>query len=75
MMFRQWIKLQHGIQINTDIGFSLKNLLQKDLYTYKLSCLEIAGVGTIRLKMHDGCVCKIQGVHHEKGVKEELIFH
>jgi len=36
--------------------------------------LEIAGVGTIRLKMHDGTAQKIQGVRHVKGLKKNLLY-
>jgi len=35
--------------------------------------LKIAGVGTIRLKMHNGTVRKIQRVHHVKGFKKNLL--
>lgn len=35
--------------------------------------LEIAGIGTIRLKMHDGTVRKIQGVRHVNGLKKNLL--
>jgi len=38
------------------------------------NALEIAGVGTIRLKMHDGTIRKIQGMRHVKGLKKNLLY-
>ena len=35
--------------------------------------LEIAGIGTVKLKMYDGTVCTIQGVRHVKGLKKNLL--
>nr|KYP42748.1 Retrovirus-related Pol polyprotein from transposon TNT 1-94 [Cajanus cajan] len=35
--------------------------------------LEIAGVGTIKLKMYDGTIRTIQGVRHVKGLKKNLL--
>ena len=35
--------------------------------------LEIAGIGTIKLKMYDGTVRTIQGVRHVKGLKKNLL--
>ena len=35
--------------------------------------LEIAGVGTVKIKMHDGTVRTIQGVRHVKGLKKNLL--
>ena len=36
--------------------------------------LEIVGVSTIKLKIHDGTVCKIQRVCHVMGLKTNLFF-
>ena len=35
--------------------------------------LEIAGIGTIKLKMYDGTICTIQEVRHVKGLKKNLL--
>ena len=35
--------------------------------------LEIAGIGTVKLKMYDGTVRTIQGVRHVKGLKKNLL--
>ena len=35
--------------------------------------LDIAGVGTIKLKMHDGIIRTIEGVRHVKGLKKNLL--
>ena len=35
--------------------------------------LEIAGVGTVKIKMYDGTVCTIQEVQHVKGLKKNLL--
>ncbi|RDX80423.1 hypothetical protein CR513_39038, partial [Mucuna pruriens] len=35
--------------------------------------LEIAGVGTVKIKMYDGTVRTIQGVRHVEGLEEEFI--
>ena len=35
--------------------------------------LEIAGIGTIKLKMHDGTIRTIQEVRHVKGLKKNLL--
>ncbi|KAI5393217.1 hypothetical protein KIW84_060368 [Lathyrus oleraceus] len=35
--------------------------------------LEIAGVGTVKLKMYDGTVCTIQEARHVKGLKKNLL--
>ena len=34
--------------------------------------LEISGIGTIKIKMHDGTICNIQEVRHVKGLKKNL---
>jgi hypothetical protein len=36
--------------------------------------LEIAGMGTIKLKMYDGLICTITGVRHVKDLKKNLLF-
>jgi len=35
--------------------------------------LEIAGIGTIKLKMYDGSIHTISGVQHMKGLKKNLL--
>ena len=35
--------------------------------------LEIAGIGTVKLKMYDGTIRTIQGVRHVKGLKKNLL--
>ena len=35
--------------------------------------LEIAGIGTIKLKMYDGTIRTIQEVRHVKGLKKNLL--
>ena len=35
--------------------------------------LEIAGIGTIKIKMHDGTIRTIQEVRHVKGLKKNLL--
>ena len=35
--------------------------------------LEIAGIGTIKIKMHDGKIRNIQEVRHVKGLKKNLL--
>ena len=35
--------------------------------------LEIASVGTIKIKMFDGSICTIQGVRHVKGLKKNML--
>ena len=34
---------------------------------------EIVGVGSIKIKMFDGSIHKIQGVRHVKGLKKNLL--
>ena len=36
--------------------------------------LEIAGVGSIKIKIFDGSIHKIQRVQHVKGLKKNLLF-
>jgi len=35
--------------------------------------LEVAGIGTVKIKMHDGIVRTIQGVRHVKDLKKNLL--
>ena len=35
--------------------------------------LEIVGIGTIKIKMHDAMVCTIQEVQHVKVLKKNLL--
>ena len=35
--------------------------------------LDIAGIGTIKLKMYDGTVCTIKKIRHMKGLKKNLL--
>ena len=35
--------------------------------------LEIAGIGSVQIKMYDGTVRTIQGVRHVKGLKKNLL--
>ena len=35
--------------------------------------LEIAGIGTVKIKMYDGTICTMQGVRHVKGLKKNLL--
>ena len=56
-----------------DWFYSYEPISEGSVYMGNDHALEIAGVGTIRLKMHDGTVRKIQGARHVKGLKKNLL--
>jgi len=56
-----------------DWFYSYEPISEGSVYMGNDHALEIAGVGTIRLKMHDGTIRKIQGVRHVKGLKKNLL--
>ena len=43
------------------------------MYSCEDNALKIIGIGTIKLKMHDGTVRTIQGVRHVEGLKKNLL--
>ena len=56
-----------------DWFYSYEPISEGSVYMGNDHALEIAGVGTIRLKMHDDTIRKIQGVRHVKGLKKNLL--
>lgn len=48
-------------------------ILGGSVYSCEDNALKIVGIGTIKLKMHDGTVRTIQGVRHVEGLKKNLL--
>ena len=48
-------------------------ILGGSVYSCEDNALKIIGIGTIKLKMHDGTIRTIQGVRHVEGLKKNLL--
>lgn len=66
--------MRYGTSPQSEIDlFTYESILEGSVYMRNDHALEIAGVTTVKFKMHDGTVCQIQEVLHVKGLKKNLL--